>query len=563
MPKHLLLILEAPLKQLLSMQAQGKIRRIKKKLSSPRQGIPTILVGLMMAAYLVQVYIAVAFYDSPDAIPIAGFAPIGMLYILLLKLLGVCIDRTKSGAGFRHEEVHHLVGGPFRLEQVRLFRVVGHAVSIFATSLFAAGFFAFHVESFLAAITGAYLAMLFTYLVYTIIAVVAFQVSEKTYRRFRIVGCALAICMMGWLLYRVSLQNVSNVAFLKAFGNEAIAFSRLPFMVVLMFPFFIFTKVIVASSAASWVAWVVPSLLLNYVALQFLLYVEVALQKRSETREREELVANEASLKSPNQAMTFETGEALGRVPWLGGTGPIIWRQLKAIFRLKRGLCWLLIPLATALAFAAYMAFDPAEGAFPTVAVVVVLTSVFLPGLIPFDFRGDLNGLPALKMMPIRPFAVVLGQLTVPVVLLTAFQAVALSTMLLHDASHLSTVLWSVVFLIPMNVVIISLENVVFLLYPYRVAEFDMQATVRRVVMLMAKFFVVFVVALAGLLAGFGVLGLKMAVQDTAINKMLSGAWAPLLIVIELVVLMSVAVGVALTTCWAYRRFDLSEDLPK
>ena len=166
-------------------------------------------------------------------------------------------------------------------------------------------------------------------------------------------------------------------------------------------------------------------------------------------------------------------------------------------------------------------------------------------------------------MMPIRPFAVVLGQLTVPVVLLTAFQAVALSTMLLHDASHLSTVLWSVVFLIPMNVVIISLENVVFLLYPYRVAEFDMQATVRRVVMLMAKFFVVFVVALAGLLAGFGVLGLKMAVQDTAINKMLSGAWAPLLIVIELVVLMSVAVGVALTTCWAYRRFDLSEDLPK
>ena len=562
MPKHVLLMLEPPLKQLLSMQARGKIRRIAKKLSSPRQAIPTIIVGLMMAAYLVQIYIAVAFYDSPGAISIAEFAPVGMLYILLLKLLGVCIDRTKSGAGYRHEEVHHLVGGPFQLGQVRLFRVFGHAVSIFFTSLFAAGFFAFHVDSFLAAISGAYLAMLFTYLVYTIIAVVAFQVSEKTYRRFRTVGCALAIGMVGWLFYRVSLQDVSNVAFLKAFGTEAIAFSQMPLMVALMFPFFVFTKVIVASSVTSWLAWAIPSILLNYGALQFLLYIEVALQKRTETRERMEFVRNEANLKSPNQPMTFDTSKTFDRVPWLGGAGPIIWRQLKAIFRLKRGLCWLLIPLAAALGLAAYLAFDPEQGAFPTLAVVVVLTSVFLPGLIPFDFRGDLNGLPALKMMPIRPFAIVLGQLTVPVLLLTAFQFAALSTMLIQDASQLSTVLWSVVFLLPINIAIISLENVVFLLYPYRVAEFDMQATVRRVVMLMAKFFVVFVVALVGLLAGFGVLGLKMAVQETALNEWLAGAWAPLLIGIEIAVLFSVAMGVASTTCWAYRRFDLSEDLP-
>lgn len=562
MPKHLMLTLEKPLQQLLSLQAKGKIRRTLKRLSSPRRAIPTILVGVLMGLYALKVYIAIAYYDMPETIPIEGLAPIGMLYILLLKLLGVCIDRKKSGAGFRHEEVHHLVGGPFRLEQVRLFRVVGHAVSIFFTSLFAAAFFGFHVTSILAAVAGAYLAMLFTYLVYTAIAVIAFQISESSYRRLRTLGCGLAAAMMAWLLYRVSLQDVSNLAFLKAFGGEAIEFSRLPMVAIFMLPFFIFTKVIVAESLGSWLLWMVPSLLLNYLALQFLLYVEVALEWKALQRERSEFQANQSKLKAPNQGTSLGLDASIGVVPWFGGAGPIVWRQLKAILRLQRGLCWLLVPLASAFAVGAYLAYDAEQGAFQTVAVVVVMTSVFLPGLLPFDFRGDLNGLPALKMMPIRPLAVVLGQLCVPVALLTAFQCVALSTILLHDASQWSLVFWTVFFLIPTNIVIIALENLVFLIYPYKVAEFDMQATVRRVVMLMAKFCVVFLVVLVGLLAGFGVLGLKMAVQQTAIGGILAGVWQPLLIGLELVALFSVAIGVVWTTCLAYRRFDLSEDLP-
>lgn len=562
MSNHRLLMLDKPLQQLLSMQARGKIRRTVKKLSSPRRAIPTILVGILLGLYAIKVYIAVAYYDSPTSIPIEGLAPIGMLYILLLKLLGVCIDRNKSGAGYRHEETHHLVGGPFPLEQVRLFRVTGHAISIFFTSLFAAAFFAFHVKSVFAAVAGAYLAMLFTYLVYTLIAVVAFQISETSYRRMRTIGCGLAAAMVAWLLYRVALRGVSNLQFLQAFGDEAIQFSRLPGVALLMSPFFVFTKVIVAETWGSWFLWMVPSLLLNYVALQLLLSTEATLDRRMQQSERIQFELEKGTHSLPNQASGVGLGNAVGTVPWLGGAGPIVWRQLKAILRLKGGLCWLLIPLASAFAAGAYLAYDAEQGAFQTVAVVVVMTSVFLPGLLPFDFRGDLAGLPALKMMPMKPRAVVLGQLVVPVCLLTAFQFVSLSTLLLHDLSQWSLVLWTVVFLVPTNIVILALENLIFLLYPYKVAEFDMQATVRRVVMLMAKFCVVFFSVLVGLVAGFGVLGLKMAVQNTAVGNVLGGVWQPLLISIELVALFSVALCVVWTTCIAYRRFDLSEDLP-
>lgn len=562
MPRHWMLLLEKPLQQLLSLQARGKMRRTLQKLSSPRRAIPTILVGILLGLYAIKVYIAVAYYESPTSIPIEGLAPIGMLYILLLKLLGVCVDRNKTGAGYRHEELHHLVGGPFPLEQVRLFRVTGHAVSIFFTSLFAAVFFAFHVKSLLAAVAGAYLAMLFTYLVYTVIAVVAFQISEKSYTRMRSIGCGLAGAMVAWLLYRVSLQGVSNLRFLQAFGDEAIQFSKLPGIAILMSPFFVFTKVIVAESFGSWLSWMVPSLLLNYAALQVLLFVEVWVERRAQQRERLDFRRNQGTHKPPNQASGLGLGRSVGVVPWFGGAGPIIWRQLKAVLRLRGGLYWLLIPLASAFAAGAYLAYDSAEGAFQTVAVVVVMTSVFLPGLLPFDFRGDLAGLPALKMMPIKPLAVVSGQLLVPVIMLTAFQFVSLSTILLHDASQWHVVLWTVLFLVPTNIVILALENLVFLLYPYKVAEFDMQATVRRVVMLMAKFCVVFLAVLVGLLAGFGVLGLKMAVQDTVVGSVLAHTWQPILVCIELFALFSIALSVVWTTCLAYRRFDLSEDLP-
>lgn len=275
-------------------------------------------------------------------------------------------------------------------------------------------------------------------------------------------------------------------------------------------------------------------------------------------------MANQNRLVSPAARRAAVDIQRIGKkVVWLAGAGPIIWRQMRGLSRLQGGLGWLLIPLALAFGVGGFMAYDPDQGAIQTMAVIVVLTSVFLPGLLPFDFRGDLKGLAALKMMPLRSVSVVMGQLFVPVMLLTTFQFFALSSLLLHDATLVNSILLTVCFLIPTNTIIMALENLVFLLYPYRVAEFDMQATVRRIVMLMAKFCVVFLAVLISLLAGLGVLGLKMAVgwSSTLTEFLVAMRW-PLLISTQLAALTFVAALVVRSTCWAYTRFDLSEDLP-
>lgn len=558
--------LPAPLRELLLMQARGKLRRTWKKLSSPRRAIPTMLVGVLLLLYVLQVYIAIAYNTSTRVVPIQQLAPIGMLSILLMKLLGVCIDRTKSGAGYRNEEVHHLIGGPYSLDQVRLFRISGHAVSIFFTSVFAAIFFRFHVRSFAAALSGAYMAMLFTYLVYTTVAVAAASTTQRRYRRVRAVGCGVVVALLGLVFYRAAQHGVSNVAFLYALANEAIVLSQTILGRILISPFLVFTKVVMTESVLSWCAWMLPSLTLNYIALQILLKTEVRLEAKSWTREREDFrreEANESLTWSGRSRQSVDLASLHHRIPWLGGAGPIIWRQYKAVRKLRGGLGWLLVPLSVAFALGGYLAYSPEDGAFQPIAVIVVLTSVFLPGLLPFDFRGDLKGLMALKMMPLRARSVVFGQLVVPVLLLSAFQVAALSTLMVHDRSLIGTLLLTMCFLLPTNTIILALENLIFLLYPYRVAEFDMQATVRRIVMLMAKFCVIFIAAVISLAAGFCAVGIKSALKRFDWSVANDAFFQQtLLYSTQLGALTLVALGVFATTCWAYRRFDLAEDLP-
>lgn len=558
--------LDSPLRELLLMQTRGKLRRSWKKVSSPRRAIPTILVAVLMLLYVLQVYIALAFRESSGNVPIAQIAPLGMLSILLMKLLAVCVDRKKSGAGYRDEEIHNLIGGPFSLDQVRLFRICGHAVSIFFTSIFAAVFFRFHVASFFAALSGAFLAMLFTYLVYSTVAVAAVNAPDKVYNWIRNICCCVVGSLFAFVLFRVSQRSVSNLEFLRACGEEAIMLSQTLIGRALMSPFRVFSNVVVAESAFQWLAWIGPSLLLNYVALQALLQIEVALDERTKHRMRSDFSERDAQgtlTSAADQTVSFADAGFDKTLPWLYGAGPIIWRQVRAIRRLRGGLGWLLLPLSLAFSVGGYLAYDPQQGAFQTIAVIVVLTSVFLPGLLPFDFRGDLKGLSALKMMPLSPQSVVVGQLTVPVCILTVFQLGALSTLVLHDRSLVSSVLLTMCFLLPTNTIILALENLVFLLYPYRVSEFDMQATIRRIVMLMMKFCVIFFAALLAALAGLGVLGLKLSVgRWTWLSEAISRWHQPLFYVSQFCVLSGVAVGVLWATCWAYRRFDLSEDLP-
>ena len=555
-----------PLRGLLVQQSKAKLRRTWKRLQSPRRMIPTALVVVLMILYVIQVYIAITWGELKAPFSATAVAPLGMFGILLLKLLAVFIDREKSGAGFRAEETHQLLGGPFPRDQVRLYRVTGHAINIFFTSCFAAVFFRFHVNSFFAALSGSYLAMLFIYLVYTTVAVAAIHVTEETYKQGRNAACGVMVTLLGFCLYRASEQNASNLGFVYALADQAKWLSHTVVGGSLLGPFAVFTNVIAADNFWLWAGWTLVGVALVYAALQVLLRTELLLVSRAYRREQQLFasagIAASEKRDDPNR-LQRQLQRLARKLPWCAGAGPIVWRQLKAVTRLRGGLVWSLLPLGAAFALGGYIAFDPSEGVFQTIALVVVLTSVFLPGLLPFDFRGDLKALAALKMMPIRPRVVVLAQVAVPVVLLSGFQLFALSPLALHQRHFVYTILMTMLFLIPTNTIILALENLIFLLYPYRTSDFDMQASVRRVVMLMMKFCVLFLAALVGIVIGVGMLLVRRATSGIPlVGEVLAPFYQPLWLSTQFLVLVALAYVVVVGTGWAFQRFDLGEDIP-
>ena len=68
----------------------------------------------------------------------------------------------------------------------------------------------------------------------------------------------------------------------------------------------------------------------------------------------------------------------------------------------------------------------------------VLLTTVFLTAMLPFDFRGDVDRMAYLKTLPLPPWRLAVGQVVAPVLIVTLLQWLVLAVLyfsgLLHDA---------------------------------------------------------------------------------------------------------------------------------
>ena len=94
----------------------------------------------------------------------------------------------------------------------------------------------------------------------------------------------------------------------------------------------------------------------------------------------------------------------------------------------------------------------------------------FLAMMLPYGFRADLDRMDTLRSIPIRPVAVAAGELGAPVLILTFIELI----LLLILAAAQGVPWWwyplIVAFIPLLNLVLLEVENFVFLLYPLRMA---------------------------------------------------------------------------------------------
>ena len=131
---------------------------------------------------------------------------------------------------------------------------------------------------------------------------------------------------------------------------------------------------------------------------------------------------------------------------------------------------------------------DPVVTMLNVAGSLALFSLLLLPAALRFDFRRDVDRMALLKTLPISPAGVVIGQLIVPVVIASVFQLLVLivwppGLRPLHPGYVLSA--W--LLLIPTNVLVFAMDNLIFLLYPHRPNQEGLEIFLRTTLTFTAK----------------------------------------------------------------------------
>jgi hypothetical protein len=245
---------------------------------------------------------------------------------------------------------------------------------------------------------------------------------------------------------------------------------------------------------------------------------------------------------------------AIPPLPRMGGAGPIAWRHLTSAARGPGRMTFLFVVAAISIGAAAnYFGWTediPDTGVWMALGLVAYAT-LFLLQFMRFDFRADIDLMDGLKTMPARPAAIALGQVLGPALIITIFHlGVVGSVAIAFDQLYLLPI--TAALALPFNVLLVAIENLIYLLAPTRVfatTTMDFSVMWRRFASFLLKLLVLLpcgvAVSAVALITWYLAGGSWMAVTLAA-----SAATAALAAVLLLIV------------GFAFNQFDPSTDTP-
>jgi hypothetical protein len=553
---------------LLGLHLRGWVRSAGRSLRTARGALLVVLSALVMAAALGPALLLprdAAQFD-PDALRRNG--PAFLLVVCLINLLAYSGERTIY---FTPAEVSFLFTGPFGRREILGYKALLTFLVGLPSGLLLAACFRAYSPSFLSAVVGVQLMILFMQLFGMALGQAAAGVGARLYGRGRRLVLLGLVLFAGVLLLQAGgLTRERDVAGLVADVTHTPLWQALTQPLRWFFDAFLAERLWpdLAASAAKALG-VDAVLLLAVFAL-----------------DADSLEATAASsARAYAQLQRFRRGEVTpaggGRPrfsvpgpPYWGGVGPVFWRQLTTGVR---GLGRLLLVLGAVGALASaplWLGAEDRGGEYVRVVGGSVFTlAFFFTPLVPFDFRGDVDRMATLKVLPVRPWRLAVGQLLTPVLLMTAFEWALLG--LLAAAFRPERVLLGfAAFAPPLTFLLFALENLLFLWFPTRVTVAtpgDFQSGGRNILLMLGRAFglgaaagVAIVVGVAAgalaLVAGgwagggsWSAFGRPVTLQETAWGVGLAAAWAALA--------LSGACLVPLIAL-AFAAFDVGRDTP-
>jgi hypothetical protein len=531
--------------KLIGLRVRAAGRRIVRGLKTPRGAILFLVGGGMFVLWLGPVLFVGVTSDRGDPEVTRAAVP---MFLLVMCVWTLVFTGGEKAIYFSPGELNFLLAGPFTRRELLAYKIFVGLLSAMANAVFFLVVFLRNFQWWLAAYIGIVLSLLLVQLLSISCVLVAQIIGERAYsraRRLALVAIGVLLAVMAWHAFGAGVSGGFSGVMQRL--RESTAGRGL------LAVFDVFARTMTAETFyPDVVRWgglslaVVGALVLLVLRLDAD-YVEASVVQSQKLYERLQRRRRGGFAGWSGKATTRGR---LPQLPWLGGAGPIAWRQLLSALRHSRGLLIALAIMAVVACPILFIARD--ERSFGPLLGALAWMSVFLTQRMTFDFRGDLDQIDGLKCLPLRSTAITLGQLVTPALILTALQliVVVMAVGLLHVAPG---VLWAgAMVALPFNLILFEIDNFLFLLFPSRQMAgnpTDFQFLGRSMLMLFAK--MVLLGVAGGLAVGVGFV----------FYKIVGGGWLVMGMAAAIVLTAFAAVLVP-WVAWAFRRFDVSTETP-
>ncbi len=247
----------------------------------------------------------------------------------------------------------------------------------------------------------------------------------------------------------------------------------------------------------------------------------------------------------------------LPQPPRLAGAGPLAWRQMLLAIRTSRHFLIMILILGAFVLAGGW--FVPAGTIGPGAVVVpmmgvgmtMYMTLVFTLQL-PWAFRGDVDHIDFLKTLPIHPMILTVGELAGGVLLLTLVHVLLFAVFTAAAPAGAPITLVTAAFLPPFNAMLLSLTNLMFLIYPVRApvaGSFDFQTMGKWMFFFFLQLLAIFLLLVIPTVLGgvaYLVSGYSLAAFGVTTWLLLAAELPPLVMLVA----------------WAFQRFDPSTETP-
>ena len=455
----------------------------------------SVIALLLAFLWMGNAVLSLMYREAYSLETVRSWVPVILALYAFWHVLRVAWKRPEEAVEWSAAEKFLLCGGPFSRRELLRYRLTAVATATLFKALCASLLLMPELPIWPVGFLGLMLGLTFIELLRMALDILAFGASRRQYLAARIgvftFGAVLAVGVLvsagGLLIGPESQRATSTVQVVLRSIDSLLAITQTAEGRVILAPFLLFSNVITESQLATFDF--VRSLLSASIIVATTGWLVIWLDRHFQTA----VTRNEREAFRRNPTRRSETKTAhLGRIKLptvrsLSGVGPVFWRQWVALGKYKGELALALVAPVVLSLLPLLQPLSHRATFLHVAAGLVFYSFVLLPPALKFDFRRDYERLGALKMLPLRPFAVVAGQLAAPIAVISLFQIALLSLTAFARPIPPAMYVTALAVLLPLNVLIFGLENLIFLLSPHRLKQEGIEVFLRTMLVFTAK----------------------------------------------------------------------------